>query len=79
MEIKITKTAPGEYDSDVSFSGTADDVIKETVVLLNAIGDAMAKRSKDSNIKRFYLLTVTQWLAEYLEKEVKKFEKHKKG
>lgn len=79
MEIKVTNTAPGEYDTNVSFSGSVDDVIKETVVLLNAIGDSMAKHSKSSTVKRYYLLTVTKWLAEYLEKEVKKFEKHKKG
>lgn len=79
MEIKVINTAPGEYDTDISFSGTPDDVIKETVVLLNAIGDAMVKHGKDPSVKRYYLLTVTQWLAEYLEKEVKKFEKHKKG
>lgn len=79
MEIKVINTAPGEYDTDISLSGTADDVIKETVVLLNAIGDAMAKHGKGPSVKRYYLLTVTQWLAEYLEKEVKRFEKHKKG
>lgn len=79
MEVKVINTAPGEYDTEVSFSGSVDDVIKETVVLLNAIGDTMAKHSKSPSVKRYYLLTVTQWLAEYLEKEVKKFEKHKKG
>ena len=78
MEIKVINTAPGEYDTHICFSGSLDDAIKETVVLLNAIGDSMAKHSKDDSVKRYYLLTVTQWIAEYLEKGVKKFEKHKK-
>lgn len=78
MEVKVLNTAPGEYDIDISLSGTADDVIKETVLLLNAIGDVMVKHGKGPSVKRYYLLTVTQWLAEYLEKEAKKFEKHKK-
>lgn len=81
MEIKITKTAPGEYDSCVSFEGTPEDVVRESLIALNAIGNAMVKQWGDKTVKRFYLFSIAGWIGDYFEKEYTKHgkRKNKKG
>lgn len=76
MEIKVRKTANNKcYQTEVSLSaGTLDDQVTETMVLLQAIGDSIARKTKN-NKARLYFIAM---LAEYLTEEVEKYANHKK-